>query len=283
MFGEMSKIKETNQISDAINERTINDIIKDSISPVFDEFKEKKSDDKARDVESEAMGDVLRTFLKDSKPDRNSFVDAYDDWKSPDKDSEISKIKDIGEKIRDIEEIKKEHKAFIDRFADDDIYSMFNEGPNCMCFALDMTHDKDGKVFDSRPGLGDFSKTCSQSELLELLEKKGSAERLFEILEADCEAVGKGFKRVDENYVPKDGEILGALMYSTSKFTPDFHFVRAGESGVWYHKRGIERDVKITDDSGRLITKPEENDWGIYDQFCGRFVTWDNKKGGLQI
>lgn len=257
MLGEISQIKETNQIDDSVTQKTINDIINDSMPAVFAEFRDSIARQTAQDTKpiSEEKGDILQSFLEHKA---TGFVPASDDYDPIITDEDKEKTHKIYE----------EFKALSDKYLDKD------NKLNCLCFALGITDNGNGGKFKSKPNIGEFSGKCSVYELLDLLRREGSDDRLFELLEADCEAMGKGFKRVDENYIPKDGETLACLMYSTTHC--DFHFARAGKSGGWFHKPGNFKP-DMTDSSCRIITKPEESDWGMYDQFCGRFVTWDKK------
>ncbi len=272
MLNETSPMRETEQISETTKDQLMNDLIQTSVAPCFEEFKGLISEQKTTDSKplSDTKPEIAEVFVKEFGLTADKFHRAF--IKSLQRDDlDDSKTEEEEEDLELIKEINEEFSPLYKKFSDEKLYSGYG-GPNCACFALDVTHDKNGEIFTRKPGLGHWSGECSGFELNNLLSKKGSDDRLFEILEADCEALGKGFKRVDENYVPKEGEILGAMMYST--IIGDFHFVRAGKGDLWFHKQGIYNPV-MTDLSGRFITKPEDSDWGQYDQFCGRFVTWN--------
>ena len=226
-------------------------------------------DNRLNDIESDFAKDFgfsEETFLKAST-ERFLKEDVQLD------DAEYNKV---------IEALREgEFANFYQRFSDDLVYTEWGEGPNCYAFAMDMTVNPiTGKVFSSRPTIGEISgNELSGYEMRDLLKYGDEAQVksvLVDLWRKDCEAMGKELIEVPSgDYVPKEGETLTALMYGNETLI-DFHFMRKGDYGRWYHKPGIFSPTTY-DDSGRFIRDPQSCDRGVYNHFCGYFIIRDKE------
>lgn len=228
-----------------------------------------RADDRINDIESDFAKDFGFNEVEFLKANTERFLEEY------------AKLDDV-DSIQVIETLREaEFANLYKRFSDDLVYTEWGEGPNCYAFAMDMTVNPiTGKVFSTRPTIGEISgNELPDYEMMDLLmygDEEQVKSVLVDLWSKDCEAMGKELIEVSSgDYVPKEGETLTALMYGNDT-TIDFHFMRKGDYGRWYHKPGALNPTTY-DNSGRFIQDPKDCDRGIYNHFCGYFVIRDKE------
>ena len=109
----------------------------------------------------------------------------------------------------------------------------------------------------------------------------GGADRVKQMLEnkvrADAEELNLTFTPVSSaNHVPKPGNWIVALAYSTANF--DYHWWRRDEDGTWSHKPGTD-PIMYCDFSDATITDPQTSDRAHYNVFLGYYEVGPNNGG----
>lgn len=228
-----------------------------------------RADDRINDIESDFANDFGFNEVEFLKANTERFLEEYAQFDDVDSNQIIETLREA------------EFSNLYKRFSDDLVYTEWGEGPNCYAFAMDMTVNPiTGKVFSTRPTIGEISgNELPGYEMMDLL-MHGDEEQVKSVLvdlwSKDCEAMGKELIEVSSgDYVPKEGETLTALMYGNDT-TIDFHFMRKGDYGRWYHKPGALNPTTY-DNSGRFIRDPKNCDRGIYNHFCGYFIIRDKE------
>lgn len=187
-------------------------------------------------------------------------------------------------RIDEVDDLRqKEFKDLYDRFSNNDLYSwrdLAKVGPNCYAFVLDAEKDpRTGEKFTDKPYPGMFSGMSGREIQHAYMDavadrdidkaKKG----IVKCIKDDLKVLGKEFEEVDsKDYQTKPGERL--ISISASSLIDDFHFMRRGDHGTWYHKEGVTFP-KDVDGSMQTIYDPEKCNRGLYDMFLGYYVIRD--------
>jgi hypothetical protein len=88
-------------------------------------------------------------------------------------------------------------------------------------------------------------------------------------------AISDGLKWIGTDYPkvkPEKGHYIALLIWPDT----NFHWLRLDSSGFWSHKPGGS-EVKNTDNEGKLISNPSNQDFSPWTQFCGYFLTIPSK------
>jgi len=280
----MAIFRDTVPINDTGTRDSLDDLnqtIQDSLFESMKEFTERISvkdtttseifqeDDRMKNIESDFAKDFGFNEVEFLKANAERFLKEY----VPLDNADTSQV---------IENLQEDEFAnLFQRFSDTQVYTEWGEGPNCYAFAMDMTVNPiTGKVFSSRPTIGEISGNelpgHEMRDLLTYADEEQVKSVLVDLWRKDCETMGKELIEVSSgDYVPKEGETLTALMYGNDTVI-DFHFMRKGDYGRWYHKPGTLNPTTY-DNSGRFIQDPKDCDRGIYNHFCGYFVIRDKE------
>lgn len=149
---------------------------------------------------------------------------------------------------------------------------------NCYAYSMGLVTGKHGEIME-RPGMGQISGRLnefrSNSELLITIRDQDPSKfrRLVEgYWRQDCDALGCDLlskidgREITQDYVPKEGERMIALMRGYSEDGADFHFALKEKDGTWTHKQGLLAPTRY-DCSGKLITDLEKADIRAGDMF----------------
>lgn len=231
-------------------------------------------------LETGAEHDIFGKYVIDStesvfepfRIDRERFLRETAKSEVDEKAKEAVEIMQLPETNVLLQELQNgEFRELKDKFWDDKKYysrlhGCYRSNSNCYCFACDFPENPiTGEDWPARLNPGELSGATrvelerDYSDPIICGDVEGAKNGLQKWIREDLAKVGKELVEVDADYVPKDGESMIYMCGCSSGFgRGDYHFMRKGNYGTWYHKPGVTEPLDRDPITGERIFNPEE-------------------------